>query len=106
MSGYDARRRHEAKSKVKQLVPVLNLEHSYNKGYFRKELKQIKENEKKKIHSSSRRGNNPFSGSNGSAASASDVSLTEPRITRQARRMRSTMLSETQTPETNIYIYF
>jgi hypothetical protein len=61
VSEYDARRRHEAKSiKVKQLVPVLNLEHSYNKGYFRKELKQIKENEKKKIQLSSRRENNPF----------------------------------------------
>ncbi len=28
VSGYDAKRRHEAQSKIKQLVPVLNLEHS------------------------------------------------------------------------------
>ena len=37
--------RGEAKAKVKKLVPVLNLEHNYNKGYFRKELKQMKEND-------------------------------------------------------------
>ena len=48
VSGYDARRRHETKQKVKQLVPVYNLEHKYNKGYFRKELQQIKEQEEEK----------------------------------------------------------
>ena len=101
VSGYDARRRHETQAKVKQLVPVLNLEHSYNKGYFRKELKQMKENEKKKTQLSSRSRSNPFSASEGSATeSASERRTTRP----AAARMRSTMLSATLTPETNIYV--
>jgi hypothetical protein len=59
---------------------------------------------KKKTELSSR-SKNPFSGSEGSASemSASEQSYTRP-STRQAQRMRSTMLSQTLTPESNIYV--
>ena len=46
----------------------------------------------------SSRNTNPFDGS------ASEMSEPERRITRQAERMRSTMLSQTLTPETNLYV--
>ena len=61
----------------------------------------MKENEKKKTQLSSRSRSNPFSASEGSATeSASERRTTRP----AAARMRSTMLSATLTPETNIYV--
>jgi hypothetical protein len=105
VSGYDARRYDDQKGKTKQLVPVYNLEHNFNKAYFRKELKNNREYEKKLTTQLSSRSKNPFSGSEGSASeiSASEQSYTRP-STRQAQRMRSTMLSQTLTPESNIYV--
>jgi hypothetical protein len=104
IAGYDARRRDIRNESEKQLVPVYNLENKYNQGYFRRELKNHKEMLKKKTEFSSR-SKNPFSGSEGSASemSASEQSYTRP-STRQAQRMRSTMLSQTLTPESNTYV--
>jgi hypothetical protein len=54
----------------------------------------------------SSRSKNPFSGSDGSASemSASERSYTRS-STRQAQRMRSTMLSQILTPESNMYVH-
>ena len=49
----------------------------------------------------SSRNTNPFSGSDGSV---SESHLTERQIAREARRTRSTMLSQTLTPETNLNV--
>jgi hypothetical protein len=85
VSGYNSRRYDDKKGKTKPLVPVYNLEHKFNKGYFRKEL----ENNKLRTQLSSR--SNPFDGT--------DDSISERAAT---SRNRSTMLSQTLTPETHV----
>jgi hypothetical protein len=107
VSGYNARRKDE-KKKVRPLVEVLNPNNPYNKGYFGASLKENKDGYFPRTYLSGRGkkgNNNPFSGSEGSASetSASERAATRP-TTRQSQRMRSTMLSQTLTPESNIYV--
>jgi hypothetical protein len=105
MTQRHARRKDIRNKSEKQLVPVYNLEHQYNQGYFRQELKNHKEMLKSRTQLSSRSRSNPFSGTEGSASemSASERAATRP-TARQTQRTRSTMLSQTLTPETNIYV--
>ncbi len=99
MSGYDARRRDERTRNVRPYVPVWDFNQEHSAAYFRKELKR---DDKSKTQLSSRSRSNPFSGSDGSASETSASERAE--ITRQAHRMRSTMLSQTLTPESNTYV--
>ena len=96
---------------MQKLVPAHNLDNKFNQGYFRKELKINEKLRKEQFENKLRtqlssRSKNPFSGSDGSASemSASERSYTRS-STRQAQRMRSTMLSQILTPESNMNVY-
>jgi len=106
VSGYDARRRDEKNSKVRPLVEVLNPENDYNKGYFGSALKNGQDGYIPRIQFSgrSRQATNPFSGSEGSSLSDSSISQRPAARTTRRERQRSTMLSQTLTPESNIYV--
>ena len=111
VSGYDARRNDDRKGKMQKLVPAHNIDNKFNQGYFRKELKINEKLRKEQFENKLRtqlssRSKNPFSGSDGSASemSASERSYTRS-STRQAQRMRSTMLSQILTPESNTYVH-
>jgi hypothetical protein len=104
VSGYDARRRDQKNNKVRPLVEVLNPDNAYNRGYFGAALKKGQDGYIPRTQFSGRRRQrtNPFSGSEGS--SLSDSSLSQRPAARTTRRQRSTMLSQTLTPESNIYV--
>jgi hypothetical protein len=110
VSGYEARRNDDRKGKMQKLVPAHNIDNKFNQGYYRKELKINEKLRKEQFENKLRtqlssRSKNPFSGSDGSASemSASERSYTRS-STRQAQRMRSTMLSQILTPESNMYV--
>jgi hypothetical protein len=84
--------------------PAWDFNQDHSAAYFRKEIKNdLKSRTKSELSSTSK---NPFSGSDVSVSetSASERAATRP-ISRQSQRMRSTMLSQTLTPESNIYLH-